>query len=303
MGGSTFPVPVNEGGSKVFFDTIFKLSLADGKEPKWTLLKQRLPEPMAEGISVSLDKGSLIIGGSGDGKLLNRVYRTDWDSTNSRILFTDYPELPTACFNPAATVWKNKVYLAGGHDGTGGIHNFWLLDLNKPHLAWENLPAWPGPKRFGATLEVLSDGKNDYIYLFTGKTESTNPRSQDNYLKDVYRFDPITEEWEQLGDMPRAALIGVPGKLDKSTLAIFSGSDGHDIDRLEEIGEAYRLPNDILVYNATTDSWSMGGKMPLGQIGVPMLPTDTGFILASGEYSPGLRSNKVYNIKVKGPTN
>ena len=299
MGGSTFPIPAGEGGTKVYYDTIFQLDISSSGYSRWVQLKQKLPQPMAEGTGVQLDKGALLIGGSGPDKLLNKVYQADWDEVNSTIRFKQLPHLPVACSYPAAAVWQGKIYVAGGDGGNGGLHSFISLDPDEKNSTWMNLPAWPGPKRFGAILEVLSDGDQEYLYLFSGKTESTNPRSQDNYLKDAYRFDPISKTWLRLRDMPRAALIGVPGKLNRNMLAIFSGSDGHNIDKLDELGSAYRLPKDILVYDARTDTWRTGGEMPVGLIGVPLLKTDSGFILASGEFSPGLRSAAVYRITVE----
>ena len=88
---------------------------------------------------------------------------------------------------------------------------------------------------------------------------------------------------------------------DDHTLAILSGSDGHDIDRLEEIGQAYRLPKDILFYSTIHDKWIHGGDMPLGVMGVQLMQVDDGFILASGEYSPGLRSTHVFHLKRPNP--
>ncbi len=298
MGGSTFPVPQNQGGPKVYFDSIYQLSFSKNKSLIWTKLENRLPYPMAEGTCLQLDDGILIIGGHNTDTIFNQVTHVSWDTDNAAFNYRSLPALPTPCFYPAATVRNNKVYVAGGDNGSGGIHNFWVMDLGVNDVKWKPLPAWPGPKRYGAILELLSDGDKEYLYLFSGKSENTKPRNQDNYLKDVYRFDLDNQSWKQLGDMPRASLIGIPGKLNKNTLAIFSGSDGHDIERLEKIGNDYRLPNDILVYSAINDTWTNEERMPLGLIGVPLLAIEDGFILASGEYSPALRADTVYHIKV-----
>ena len=299
MGGSTFPVPQNQGGQKLYFDTIYQLNISTDEQPSWRLLENRLPYPMAEGTSVQLPDGVLIIGGHNTDTIFNQVTHVSWNANNAKFNYKSLPALPSPRFYAAATDWNNKVYIAGGDNGSGGTHDFWVLDLGETGGKWKPLPTWPGSKRYGAIVEVLSDGNEDYLYLFSGKTETTDPRSQDNYLKDVYRFDLQAETWKRMNDMPRAALIGIPGKINASTLAIFSGSDGHDIDRIEEIGEAYRLPKDILQYSARDDRWEIAGEMPLGVIGVPLLKTNDGFILASGEYSPGKRSEYVYRIRVK----
>lgn len=299
MGGSTFPVPQSQDGPKVYFDTVYQLNISTHNQLNWKLLDSRLPQPMAEGTSLQLDDGILIIGGHNTDTIFNQVTHVCWDTGNATFNYKSLTPLPTPCFYPAAAVWNNKVYVAGGDNGSGGLHDFLVMDLGVGDPEWKPLPAWPGSKRYGAILEILSDGDKEYLYLFSGKSENTKPRNQDNYLKDVYRFDLENQSWEQMTDMPRAALIGIPGKLNKNTLAIFSGSDGHDIERLEEIGKDYRLPNDILVYSAINDTWDNEEKMPLGVIGVSLLAIEDGFILASGEYSPALRADTVYHIKPK----
>ena len=298
MGGSTFPIPKSESGEKTYYDTIYRLRLKADGSAHWSALDQRLPIPLSEGGSIQIERGALMIGGLNANGPIASVRLARWDEALNRVVFEDLPDLPIPCFYPATTVFQGSLYVAGGHDGTGGFHRFWRLDLEQDSPVWEDLPAWPGPERFGAILETLKQGGRERLYLFSGKSTTTQPRSQDNYLKDVYSFDPEDQSWEKLGDMPRATLIGVPGKLNPHTLAIFSGSDGHDIDRLEEIGKDYRLPNSILMYSSINDTWIDEDKMPLGVIGVPLLPTKDGFILASGEYSPALRANTVFHIKV-----
>lgn len=296
MGGSAFPVPASLGGSKVYFDTIYKLTLNSGGNATWNTLNQTLPEPLAEGISVPVKGGAVLVGGHNSDRIFDTVRKVSWCADTKKLQFTDLPPLPVPLFHPAVAVFGNELFVAGGHDGRAGTRHFWWLDLEDPDTGWGSLPTWPGPQRFGATLAVLSNGNRECLYLFSGKSASTQPRSQANYLRDVYRFDPESGEWSRMGDMPHAALIGIPAKLDNRTLAIFSGSDGHDIERLDEIGEAYRLPKHVQIYASDQDTWSFANEMPIGLIGVPMLNAQDGFILVGGEYSPGLRSAKAHLI-------
>lgn len=296
MGGSAFPVPAQEGGPKAYFDTIYQLTLEDVGNATWHVLDQRLPEPMAEGTSVPVRDGAVLIGGLNNDHISASVRKVSWSSRTNRLEFSELPDLPVPVFHPAAAVLRNQLFVAGGHNGEAGIRNFWSLDLNDPASGWRSLPTWPGPRRFGATLAVLEQDNREVLYLFSGKSASTQPRSQDNYLRDVYRFDPKLGEWARMRDMPTAALIGIPAKLNHQTLAIFSGSDGHDIEHLEEIGDAYRLPKHVQVYSSEMDTWSFANEMPIGLIGVPMLESGTGFILAGGEYSPGRRSAEAHLI-------
>jgi N-acetylneuraminic acid mutarotase len=301
FGGSAFPSPAQDGGAKTYFDAIYQLTIDAGGNAMWQVIEQSLPEPLAEGTSVALKDGAVFVGGQNNTHISASVQKVSWCSQTNLLVFSELPDLPVPVFHAAAAVMGNLLFVAGGHDGKAGIHNFWALDLADTASGWQSLPQWPGPQRFGATLAVLEQGKETFLYLFSGKSASTQPRSQDNYLRDVYRFDPVSGEWARMRDMPHAALIGIPAKLDDHTLAIFSGSDGKDIERLEEIGDAYRLPNHVQIYSAASDTWSFANEMPIGLIGVPMLKSEVGFILAGGEYSPGLRSPNTYMITPNPP--
>jgi len=190
----------------------------------------------------------------------------------------------------------------GGHNGERGTRHFWKFDLSA-HLegkvvAWENLPAWPGPYRFGALAEIMEMDDQPYLYLFSGKTETTEPRSQDNYLKDAYRFHISDHRWNKLSNLPHAVLIAPYFKPAPGLLIVLGGSDGHDIANITRSG-SYRLPDRILSYNAAQDRWTAMGSMMLGVVGVPVIRrgTENTWILAGGEYSPALRTNRVFSIQ------
>jgi N-acetylneuraminic acid mutarotase len=67
---------------------------------------------------------------------------------------------------------------------------------------------------------------------------------------------------------------------------------------MKELGERYRIPNDLLLYDATADRWSAAGTMPLGVVGAAIVGVNDGWLVAGGEPSPGLRTPRVFRLKV-----
>jgi N-acetylneuraminic acid mutarotase len=79
---------------------------------------------------------------------------------------------------------------------------------------------------------------------------------------------------------------------------ITGGSDGHDIGRLAELGERYRLPGDAMLFDAAASRWSAAGAMPLGVAGAAVVALPGGaHLVAGGEYSPALRTPRVFVVE------
>ena len=99
--------------------------------------------------------------------------------------------------------------------------------------------------------------------------------------------------------MPRGAVLGAAVAIDNSRFLILGGSDGHDFERMKELGERYRIPNDVLLYDARTDRWTTAGTMPIGTVGSAVVRLGDGWLVAGGEYSPGLRTPRVFHLTVR----
>jgi N-acetylneuraminic acid mutarotase len=70
---------------------------------------------------------------------------------------------------------------------------------------------------------------------------------------------------------------------------------------MAELGARYRLPDRIMIYDAARDAWRAGGAMPLGVVAAAVVDTGRGWIVAGGEYSPGLRTDRVYFVTTAKP--
>lgn len=292
-GGCWFDVPLWEGGKKVYSDSIFVCTRQrDGM--RWSFAG-RLPYPVAHGASLSTNKGLVCIGGKTDEETFSQVWLLQWDAAKKKVTIqTDLPPLPQPCAYPAAALLDNHIFVAGGM-AEAPLANFWKLAFRKEKKAsWQSVGQVPWEARAGALLVKQSNGENDCLYLFGGKNAS-------RYLTDAYcyrykRADPPSSEWERLPDIPRP-VYGSPVIPDgTSNIFVFSGSDGHDTDRIREVKENYRFTPEIVSFHTLTREWIPIGTMPEGVVNSPAVQWNGQIVIPGGETKPGLRTAHVLSV-------
>lgn len=301
-GGSNFPTPLWDGGTKHYYSEIYILEKDLSGGYTWRNAGN-LPYPVSNGASVNTTNGILTIGGQNDTGDLNKVMMLSWNALEKKVeIDSSYPSLPEACSYLSATILGNQVYVAGGKNKKtdSGMDNFWVLDLserNSGNFEWKNLPNWPGPPRFGAVLASQSNGEHDCIYLFSGKN------GPNNYLLDVYEYNPSiknsNKQWSQKSDIPDAVMAAQTLSLGQTHILIFSGSDGHDIDKIETLKENYSFTREIKAYHTVTDTWVGFGSMPEGFVTTILVTFDGKWVFPGGEIGPGRRTNKVRTAQLK----
>ena len=294
-GGSNFPVSKWAGGTKVFHQDVYVLRSTANGDPKWMLAGQ-IPRPVAHGAAVTTNNGLLCLGGCDTDGLHNTAFLLNYDPTSKKIHTRATPSLPVRCSYLTAARLGDTVYVAGGRGPDGALHSFWSMTLPMSQAGWDDvrwqrLEPWPGPARFGAVLVTQSNGQRDCLYLFSGK-------SGDEYLTDGYRFDAKVNAWSATASMPRAAMAAPAAAVGQTHVVLFSGSDGHDVDRLPELKDDYHFVRDILAYHTITDTWITAGQLPLGVVGTAAVAFDNGYVLPGGEIGPGRRTATVQQVKL-----
>lgn len=298
-GGSNFPVAQRAGGRKEFHATIYVRALDAKPEMGWGIAGETLPKRRGEGASVTALGGVIGIGGDDGTGPVADVTLLRWDPNLSRVESSALPPLPAPAGNAAAAVLGRWLYVAGGMGRARSLDTFWRLDLEAPAAGWETLPTWPGRPRFGGVLVPVNTAAGQQL-LWGGGVEGP-ARSQLDYLRDVYLFEPTTRRWRPAASLPRGAVLGSGLTVPTGQAWVLGGSDGHDFASMRELGERYRLPGDILAYDGRTDRWSMVGAMPLGVVGATVVPVGARWWVAGGEYSPGLRTPQVHELQVRFP--
>lgn len=299
-GGSNFDKPAWEGGTKQFHNKIYLLpdqgsQGAESQQSAW-ITAGELPAAVAHGAAVATRWGLVCLGGTDGTECQEKVYSLQWDSGAGSVVISEaWPALPIACEKLAATVITTSstttIYVAGGvaQDGKE-IDHFYCLAIphgateqQRAQLQWQPLPSWPGQPRFGAALVAQNNGSGQRVYLFGGKSGET-------YLSDGYSFDPARAVWSQAAPMPRPALLAPAIAVGQTHIFLFSGSDGHDLDRWQELGDEYHFVNDVLAYEAITDTWTSAGEMPRGVATTTAVEWQGGLLIPGGELRPSVRT-------------
>lgn len=303
-GGSNFPVARALGGQKSFSRALFSRAAAAGAAETWRIHENAFSVALAEGASVTTEHGVVCLGGVGSAGAVADAFVISWENGALGAVRT-LPNLPAPSATTAAVHWRGQVYVAGGENRGVAQTKFLRLDLaaalaRPDRVTWEQLPTWPGPARFGAVLAVLTVGGRDQLLLAGGRTTANAPVSQADYLADVHAFDPVTQSWTSLGVMPHRALLATGLRLDAHCLAVLGGSDGHSLDRMAELGERYRIPDRIMIYDSRREAWRVDdGVMPVGVVGAAVVPLANAWLVAGGEYSPGLRTAQTHVLRIK----
>jgi len=303
-GGSNFPAPPRAGGGKTFHRAVHVRPLAAAESAPWRTVADGLPHPCGEGAAVTLADGVACLGGHDGTRPLATAFVLRWDARTGALTRRPLPNLPAACANPAAALAGDRLYVAGGDSASGALATLWRLDPRPPATAapaarWVTLPPPPGPPRFGGILIAVTTPAGPRL-LYGGGLPGA-PASQDDYLRDTWLFDPGKETWSPGAPLPRGAVLAAVVPVAPAQALVLGGSDGHDFARMRELGDRYRIPADLLRYDAAAGRWSHAGTMPLGLVGAAVVRAGDAWLIAGGEYSPGLRTAAVHALRVHLP--
>ncbi len=292
-GGARFPVSPFEGGRKVWGTSIYVL---EPNEPEWRLVG-KLAEFLAYGATVSTGAGMIGVGGAGANGHTTRVFEMRW--CDGYLRGGSLPDLPRPCAFTSAAILDETIYAAGGQetpDATAAMTNFWALDLpgkgqSWRDIEWRELEPWPGPARILA-VAAAQDGA---FYLISGAELLAGPdgKPRRRYLTDVYRYRPKAG-WQRVSDVPRPVVAGAAIASGESHILVFSGDDGANADRIQELKDKHPgFSRDILAYHTITDTWRKAGTVPEGLVTTHALGWQGDVVIPGGEDRPGHRSPSV----------
>ena len=235
---------------------------ADCRQPRRRkvggLLRFRLPRPLGYGVSVTVERGVVCIGGSDSQRHYADVFLLEW--RDGRIATTALPPLPKPCANACGALVGKVIYVAGGierPDATTAMKTFWKLDLAATEPQWETLTPWPGPER----MLAVAGNVGDSFCIFSGAklTPDADGKAVREFLRDAYRFTP-GKGWTRLADMPRPAVAAPSPALaiGIQRLLIATGDDGARVN-FTPVREHPGFPRDVLVYECGERCVERGG--------------------------------------------
>jgi solute:Na+ symporter, SSS family len=293
-GGANFPDgPPWDGGAKSWHDQIFRL---DDPAGAWQAAG-RLPRPLAYGVSVTTPQGIVCIGGSDAQRHFAECFLLR-PETSGMLGIESLPPLPRPLANMAGALAGGSVFIAGGTHGpadTTAVNELWSLDLARPGAGWRARPPLPGPGR----ILPVAGARGGGIFIFSGASLAADAAGKPvrGYLRDAWRFDPKSDTWRQLADLPRAA-VAAPSPapaVGASHLFVVGGDDGTLVD-FEPKARHPGFPREILAYDTTTNTWAAFGELPAGltpPVTVPAAGWRGRWIIPSGESRPAVRTPQV----------
>jgi len=294
-GGANFPKPY-WGENKVWHDDIWVLD----RSGEW-IHGGHLSRPIGYGCSVSTDYGVLCLGGNDAERTYDDVFVLKWDAASKTVRREPLPSLPTPLAYAAATMLRDVVYVAGGtrtNELSSAQKNFWSIDLSQRYresFDWKALPAWPGPTRAFNLAVTQSDGREDLVFVLSGRREAESGDLE--FLNDAYAFSPSRKQWRRISDSPACFMAGEAIPVGENHFLVVGGADGSLFHEADELKDAHPgFPKQIWGYNALTDTWQSAGEMPQNHVTTQVAPWDNRYIIASGEIRPRVRSPIIWEL-------
>ncbi|SHJ07437.1 cyclically-permuted mutarotase family protein [Arenibacter nanhaiticus] len=320
-GGANFPSGLPwKGGAKKWHQSIYIL-----ENNTWRLSSEKLPMPLGYGASVSTEDGVLIIGGDNKELVSDKVFLLAYNSDKKDIDIIDYPNLPEPLAYTTAVLVDDYVYVAGGMNKEASTNSFYRLDVSKKG-SWEKLKDFPGAPRAVHAMAVQETSNSKNIFLIGGRNQVKGQKSQ--ALTSYLSYDLQKKNWIEEGDLmidgKARVLMGATAESSGSMgILVYGGSDEILFDQLESLALKINaeendsiaqsliakrdnilnnhpgFSKEVIAYNSITKKWfvydTLAIKIPVTTLGIKEADD---ILLVSGEVSPGIRTPKVYSLKV-----
>ncbi|MDO5570968.1 MAG: cyclically-permuted mutarotase family protein [Bacteroidales bacterium] len=159
-GGCNFPdIPVSEGGSKVYYSSVYGLEAPYENSSEWKKLGD-LPFPLGYGVSVNHNNTLYIIGGVNSDSSKADAFKVTY--SDGELNIEPFESLPVRMDNMAGCVVKDKIYVMGGNVDGEPSNRVFSFDLNHDQSHWKEIEPFPGDAR---VQPLCVGGKNKFILL------------------------------------------------------------------------------------------------------------------------------------------
>jgi N-acetylneuraminic acid mutarotase len=253
--------------------------LYDPAADRWTDLPA-LPEPLGVAAAAALGDEVWIIGGSGGEATSNRVYTLK----SGAQAWQSGPALPKPIVYASAEAIGSRIYLVGGSSdvqSTVGTADLWVLDTAARGAGWRTLAAIPGHVRTLAGLVAVGNK----LYLFGGYSEVA-PGKPAN-LADAWSYDPGTDRWERLPDLPAGnRYMGVVA-LDSNTVLLLGGA-------ITVAGGADQITDKVWAYRIDRKEYAVVSTLPGINAGMVFVKAGNRIVGIGGEPAGKTRSDAVW---------
>lgn len=308
-GGANFPGERPwDGGSKVYYDTLYLLLLEEGGS--WRKAEATLPTEVGYGMAVTLPRGTcLFMGGeNGDGA---RDEVIEISMSRGELSVEVIGSLPHPITTGVAGLVDGQVVVGGGSDGeTTRRALYRMRRRDSESIEWEAL-GWPEDAR--GRMHAVAGVRGSRFYLFGGRDVAAGEEEADerifglDWLRDCWELEVPTGQWRRLADLPagRSASPSTAVPLGGDSFLVLGGVTvpllREELRKRPEVnGQGMEHPGfsrEILCYHGVVDRWVVAGEFSvpglLPPVTAPVVFHDGRMIVPSGEVKPGVRSPQV----------
>lgn len=312
-GGSNFPNGGRpwSGATKKWYDQIWVLEKPNGQ---WKNVG-KLPRPLGYAVSVTWHDAVVCVGGSNETGHFAESFLMRWQ--NQQVMFEQLPDFPLTIANACGALVGDVLYVAGGLEkpnATQALSTFYALDLSSEPTkrSWKELPTWQGPARM---LSVAA-GVEGTFYLFSGTSLTENKTVSRTYLKDAHCYDPKTNKWALLTDLPHATVAApTPAFMSDNQVVILGGDTGGNANNNLILKDKHPgFSTAILGFDRMNNQWKSLQPFPAKiksnaetnpnestylPVTTPLVSWQGGCVIPGGEARPGTRTPRVLMIKSK----
>ena len=308
-GGSDFPgLRPWEGGKKAFSDSIWELTVHEGKYNLSAVESCHLPSRVGQGCSASDGRTLFCIGGLGEDGPCGRIFTVTrvGENLKSEVL-CDLPERFIPC---AAAFHEGAIYIHGTSDGRNSFYRF-----SPASKTFSSLQACPERILYeGSSLCRQHNGREEALYLIGGRGTDSDGLFIAGH---VWEYLPSHDTWSRKcafsnSGEPLELMYSPAINFGASHIIVFGGDDGVEMRKrlqLEKEGRTEALKEAFLshpgfnakiyAYHTITDTWT---ELGTSQLPLPAVTTavmlDGKVILPSGEAHPGVRSADILEVEI-----
>lgn len=142
----------------------------------------------------------------------------------------------TPRFHPTFVAHNGKIFVGLGGSANGNLNDWWEYDIASD--SWSQKPSFPGAVRHHPYQFAIGD------YVYTGFGHGNNSPAVTIY-NDWYRYDPVTEEWTQMADLPAEGRVaGTQFSANGKGYVLSGDGDNHSFMNTGEFWEYDPLLNE-----------------------------------------------------------
>jgi N-acetylneuraminic acid mutarotase len=224
-----------------------------------------LPHAVSEPAFASDGKSLYVVGGRrGAAEINDDAFRLV--EADGKLRWDELPRLPVGLSANGGAILGGELFIACGATSDGPTNRVLSLDVTSSDAKWRERAPLPGPARMYPAL--VACGRS--LYLFGGMR--TVPQRGMEVFADAYRYDPKSDAWQRLPDLPARGYCWAASPIDDATVLIAGRADGAIHDevwhvnladmRVRSAGNAVIQATCAPLLRLANDTWWLVGGEP-----------------------------------------